>query len=171
MTFYVEREEGIRDLGLDCDEIFEKAARQALVFTDCPYECELSLTLTDDDRIRELNREHRGIDASTDVLSFPMLDFETPGDFSGAEESFAECFNPESGELMLGDIVISVDHVYRQAEEYGHGLKREFAFLIVHSMLHLQGFDHIKEADRVKMEEAQDIILDQIEITRDTPDE
>ncbi len=167
MTFCIECDEGIGIEGFDPKEVFEKAALASLAHTDCPYECEISLTLTDDPGIREMNREFRGIDKETDVLSFPMLDFKTPGDFSNAEDSFADCFNPETGELMLGDIVISADRMKAQAEEYGHSLKREIAFLIVHSMLHLQGFDHIRTDDRTAMEAAQELILNTINIRRE----
>lgn len=96
-------------------------------------------------QIHEMNLEQRGIDRPTDVLSFPMIEYEEPGDFSVIDEESAEAFNPESGELMLGDIVISKEKVLSQAEEYGHLPKREYAFLIAHSMLHLFGYDHMVE--------------------------
>ena len=102
-----------------------------------------------------MNLEHRGIDRATDVLSFPMLEFDHPGDFSIIDEETADVFDPESGELMLGDIVISVDKVLEQAQEYGHSPKREYAFLIAHSMLHLCGYDHMDDEERKVMEEKQ----------------
>ena len=83
-----------------------------------------------------------------------MLEYETPGDLNGIEES-ADAFNPETGELMLGDIVISKDRVISQAEEYGHSVRREYAFLIAHSMLHLLGYDHMEETERKLMEDRQ----------------
>lgn len=132
-----------------------------------PYEAEVTLTLTDDAGIREINREHRGIDAPTDVLSFPMLSYACAGDFSALEEDYEDNFNPDTGEILLGDIVISVDRVRAQAASYGHSEKREFAFLIVHSMLHLFGYDHIKPEEAAKMEEMQRRILDGMQITRD----
>ena len=168
MTFFVEQE---RTLELDCRELFRLAALEALRYTRCPYECEVSLTVTGDREIRELNRIHRGIDRETDVLSFPMLDFPKPGDYSWITEESTGCFNPESGELMLGDIVICADRCREQARSYGHSLKREFAFLIVHSMLHLQGFDHMQDNERLAMEQAQDEILDGIRIRRDDLEE
>lgn len=112
-----------------------------------------------------MNREFRQIDAPTDVLSFPMLEYQTPGDFSGFEEE-EDSFDPESGELLLGDIVISKDKVLRQAEEYGHSPKREFAFLIAHSMLHLFGYDHMEEDERLVMEQKQREILERVGILR-----
>ena len=84
-----------------------------------------------------MNLEQRGIDRPTDVLSFPMIEYDAPGDFSVIDEETGDAFNPETGELMLGDIVISKEKVLSQAEEYGHSPKREYAFLIAHSMLHL----------------------------------
>lgn len=125
---------------------YRETARQvietALAQEGCPYEAEISLTLTTDEEIHKVNREFRGIDRPTDVLSFPMVEYEAPADFSGVEKEQADCFNPETGELMLGDILISVDKVKEQAKKYGHSQRREYAFLIAHSMLHLMGYDH-----------------------------
>ena len=113
-----------------------------------------------------MNREHRGIDRPTDVLSFPNVDYETPADFSGIEDSIEDYFDPESGELCLGDIVISVDKVLEQAKEYGHSPKREYAFLIAHSMLHLLGYDHMEPEEAAVMEHKQEEILNRLGITR-----
>ena len=100
------------------------------------------------------------------MLSFPMVDYEFPSDFSCVDKNPESYLNPETDELLLGDIMISVDKVYEQANEYGHSRKREFAFLIAHSMLHLLGYDHIDEAERKVMEEKQEAILDALGITR-----
>ena len=113
-----------------------------------------------------MNLEHRQIDRPTDVLSFPMLEYETPGDFSFLEEDGEDCFDPDTGELLLGDIVISADKVMEQAEEYGHSVKREYAFLITHSMLHLMGYDHMMEEDAKEMEYLQEEILKELGIGR-----
>ena len=94
-----------------------------------------------------------------------MLEYETPGDLSGIEES-ADAFDPETGELMLGDIVISKDRVIAQAEEYGHSVRREYAFLIAHSMLHLLGYDHMEEEERRLMEDRQRKIMEKAGILR-----
>ena len=166
MTFYVEKDDGIKELELEYDVIFEKVAREALLYTSCPYECEINLTLTDNDGIHEMNREFRHIDSPTDVLSFPMIEFDVPADFSGVEADYQDCFNPETGELMLGDIVISTDRVLIQADDYGHSVMREFAFLIAHSMLHLQGFDHMEPQEAAAMEKAQNTILNELDIRR-----
>ncbi|MCR5773576.1 MAG: rRNA maturation RNase YbeY [Lachnospiraceae bacterium] len=166
MTFSVEVGEDIKSLDLPYSEIFGEVARAALDHTSCPYECEISLILTDDDDIRRMNKEFRGIDAATDVLSFPMIEFDEPGDFGCVSGNEAEYLDPDTGDLMLGDIVISTDHVLAQAEAYGHSVKREFAFLISHSMLHLQGFDHIEPGEAAVMEAAQEQILDKLKIRR-----
>ena len=115
MTLYIE-EEGNAALPFDVRETAELIVETVLDYEECPYEAEVNLLLTDDDEIHEMNREHRNIDRATDVLSFPMLEYETPGDLNGIEES-ADAFNPESGELMVGDIVISKDRVISEGED------------------------------------------------------
>jgi probable rRNA maturation factor len=127
----------------------------------------VNLTLTDNEGIHEINRMYRQIDAPTDVLSFPMLSYEQAGDFSALEEDYEDNFNPDTGEIMLGDIVISVDRVREQAAAYGHSERREFAFLIVHSMLHLFGYDHMTPEDAAVMEPKQRQILEEMNISRD----
>ena len=148
MTLLFE-EEGELNLSLPCEELAEKVINAALDYVECPYEAEVNLLLTMNEEIHQMNKEFREIDRPTDVLSFPMVDYETPGDFDFLEEAF-EYFNPETGELMLGDIVISKEKVIEQAEEFGHSIEREYAFLIAHSMLHLAGFDHMEEDERQK---------------------
>ena len=119
------------------------------------------------EEIHRINLEYRQIDRPTDVLSFPMLSYEKAGDFSFLEEESEDDFNPDTGEVMLGDIIISVDKVLEQAQSYGHSPKREFAFLIVHSMLHLFGYDHIDPKDAAIMEPKQKQILEEMHIVRD----
>ena len=165
MTLLIENE---TEVSLDLD--IEKEARSIIEFvleeTNCPWECEVNLTITDNDGIHRLNKEFRDIDRPTDVLSFPMADFPKAGDFSWLDDGGEDCFNPDTGELMLGDIVISADKVLEQAKEYGHSVRREFCFLIVHSMLHLIGYDHIEDSDRLVMEPLQKQILDDAGINR-----
>ncbi|MCD7817772.1 MAG: rRNA maturation RNase YbeY, partial [Lachnospiraceae bacterium] len=120
-------------LDIDLYAVAEKVIDCTLDIMECPYEVYVGLLVTDNDEIHRLNLEHRQIDRPTDVLSFPMIDFETPGDFGWLEEEGDNCFDPESGELVLGDIVISADKVVEQAEAYGHSVTREYAFLIAHS--------------------------------------
>ena len=130
------------------------------------YEAEVSVILTDNETIQEINREQRGIDSPTDVLSFPLVDYERPSDFDHVEDAVEDYFNPETGELMLGDIVISVDKVEEQAQKYGHSQKRELAFLVAHSMLHLCGYDHMEDEERLEMEQRQREILETRGYTR-----
>ena len=151
----------------DCSSIAENVVRAVLENELCPYDCSVNLLITDDENIRSINLSARDIDSPTDVLSFPMIEFATPSDFSQLEKD-PFSFDPETGFLMLGDIVVSADRTAFQAVEYGHGRLREFAFLITHSMLHLLGYDHIEEQDREIMEQKQRDILDKIGITRRT---
>ena len=161
MSLFIEEEGNIK-LDFDTEEIAALVIDAALELADCPYEAEINLLLTENAQIHEMNLEQRGIDRPTDVLSFPMIEYEEPGDFSVIDEESAEAFNPESGELMLGDIVISKEKVLSQAEEYGHLPKREYAFLIAHSMLHLFGYDHMVDEERVVMEAKQKEIMEKV---------
>lgn len=164
MTLLFE-EEGSLKLPLECEALAGKVIEAAIDYVDCPYEAEVNLLLTMNDEIHEMNRNFREIDHATDVLSFPMVDYEEAGNFKFLEDAM-EYFNPETGELMLGDIVISKEKVVSQAEEYGHSVEREYAFLIAHSMLHLFGYDHMEEEERIVMEEKQKEILEQLQILR-----
>ncbi|MDO4599269.1 MAG: rRNA maturation RNase YbeY [[Ruminococcus] gnavus] len=165
MSLYLEEEGEIR-LPFEMKEVAELVVEAALEQEGCPYEAEINLLVTTDEEIHRMNEEFRQIDRATDVLSFPMLEYDVPGDFSFAEEHPEEAFHPESGELMLGDIVISKEKVLAQAEAYGHSPKREFAFLIAHSMLHLFGYDHMEEEERLVMEQRQREIMDKVQIFR-----
>lgn len=164
MTLFFE-EEGEFKLDLPCVELAEKVINAALDYVNCPYEVEVNLLLTMNDEIQEMNRNFRSIDRSTDVLSFPMIDYKEAGNFVFLEDVM-DAFHPESGELMLGDIVISKEKVIAQAEEYGHSIEREYAFLIAHSMLHLFGYDHMEEDERIIMEQKQKEILKNLQILR-----
>ena len=122
--------------------------------------------ITDDDGIHELNRETRGIDRPTDVLSYPMVDWARPADFDAIDEDDDDIFNPDSGELLLGDIVLNQDRIASQAAEYGHPERRELAFLVAHSMLHLFGYDHMVPEEAREMEAKQAAILESLNILR-----
>lgn len=164
MTLLFE-EEGELKLPLECEQIAKKVMEAAVDYVGCPYETEVNLLLTMNKEIHEINYNYRDIDRATDVLSFPMVLYDEPAKFEFLEDAF-ECFNPETGELMLGDIVISKEKVISQAEEYGHSIEREYAFLIAHSMLHLFGYDHMEEEERIIMESKQKEILEQLQILR-----
>ena len=120
---------------------------------------EVSVNLTDDKTIHKLNKDYRGIDRPTDVLSFAFRESEEPQIFYGSEDD---------GNIIdtLGDIIISVERAKFQAEEYGHSLRREIIFLTVHGMLHLLGYDHMEEKERIEMEQEQKFIMDKLGITR-----
>lgn len=164
MTAAIENETGA-SFDFDAEELIEKTCSACLDMLGCPYEAEVEVIITDDPGIHEVNFSERGIDSPTDVLSFPMAFYETPADFEALEEQ-DDVFNPETGAYMLGSMMISADRVKKQAEEYGHSEKRELAFLTVHSMLHLMGYDHIEEEDRILMEAKQREILEHLGITR-----
>ena len=166
MTFYTENETSY-EFDFDWKTLFEEVAVAVLDSEKCPYEAQVSLLLTDNPGIHLINKETRDIDAPTDVLSFPNVEFEIEGNFDHVEEFAMDYFDPESGELILGDIIISVDKVLEQAEEFGHSKKREFAFLIAHSMLHLCGYDHMVEEEEKNMILKQESILNNLGITRD----
>ena len=165
MTISIEYE-AEKVLDLPYREIIEDTVLAALDYEGCPYEAEVNLLLVDNDIIHELNLEHRGIDRATDVLSFPMLDYQEAGDFSAIGEEQEWNCNPDTGEILLGDIIISVPKVLEQAKEYGHSPKREFAFLITHSMLHLFGYDHMEPEEAAIMENKQEKILEVLGISR-----
>lgn len=150
----------------DYKALAEQVINYAMDAEEFPYEAEVSLTLVDNDSIQEINKNYRKIDRATDVLSFPMLEYEAPGDFSHIEDMEEDNFNPDTGECMLGDIIISVDKVKEQAESYGHSQMREYAFLIVHSMLHLFGYDHMEPEEAKVMEAHQTMILNGLNIVR-----
>ena len=135
-------QEGAADLGLDLYEIAEEVISCALDYMGCPYEAQVGLLITDNEEIHRINKEQRGIDSATDVLSFPMTQYEVPGDFDFLEDEGIDCFEPDTGELMLGDIVISADKV------------------------HLIGYDHMTPEEAAQMEALQEEILEKLNITR-----
>ncbi|MBR5747123.1 MAG: rRNA maturation RNase YbeY [Clostridia bacterium] len=132
------------------ETLMKRVIRAAVSEKYPKHRFEVNVTVVGDRAIRKLNREHRGIDKATDVLSFPMFEFGTP-----------------EVPTLLGDIVISRDTAYRQAKEYGHSPRREFCFLAAHSALHLLGYDHETEAEREEMEAKQEEILNKLGITRE----
>ena len=165
MTLFLENETD-KNFAFDVEETARQVIEGVLDMEECPYETQVNVLLTDNEGIREYNREYRSIDRETDVLSFPNLEFETPGVYEVEEEQEADCFDPDTGELILGDIIISVDRVAEQAESYGHSPKREFAFLVAHSMLHLSGYDHMESEEAKVMEAKQAAILESLNILR-----
>ena len=139
------------------EKLFNDVVKESLRYEEFDPECEVSLSIVSNDEIQEINKQFREIDAPTDVLSFPLLTFEE------GEQADVN----ENNEIMLGDIIISIDKAKAQAEEYGHGLRRELAFLTAHSMLHLMGYDHMEEEEQKEMFRKQDDILNNLGITRE----
>lgn len=156
MNIYILFSDEQDKLTLDFDpvQLCEDCTRQALIEEEIEDDAEVSLTFTDNEEIRKLNAEYRDIDRETDVLSFPL------GDENGYE------VNPETDALLLGDIVISLEKAKAQAEEYGHTMKREVAFLIAHSLFHLLGYDHITPEEEKEMFAKQENVLSALGITR-----
>ena len=154
------------ELSFDAEKTAKKVIGEVLSHEGCPYECEVSLTLVDAEEIQDLNRRFRNIDSVTNVLSFPLVPFETPSEF-GMLDDMEDCFDPDTGDLMLGDIVICVPRMREQAAEYGHSTLREFSFLAAHSMFHLLGYDHMTKEEAEDMERRQEEVLDVLNIRRD----
>lgn len=164
MTIQIDYETD-RQLDIDYTALANKVAQQILDSENCPYEASVNLVITDNEEIKRVNAEFRNISAPTDVLSFPMIPFETPADYSVVEDQ-DEYFDLDTDELLLGDVMISVDRVFSQAEEYGHSTEREFSFLFAHSMLHLLGYDHMEPDETAVMEKKQAQALEVLGIRR-----
>nr|WP_113674936.1 rRNA maturation RNase YbeY [Vallitalea guaymasensis] len=147
-------------------DIINKVIAVSLDQEKCPYEIEVSVTITNNEEIRKINREHRDMDKPTDVLSFPLIDFTKPSEFEDIDEDNDEWFDLDTGELMLGDIIISLERAYEQAKEYGHSIEREIGFLTAHSMLHLMGYDHIINEEEQVMNAKQQQILNEVGLKR-----
>lgn len=165
MISYVENETEV-EMSFDIQEILNKIMDAVMDMEGCPYETTVNLLLTDNAGIREYNKNYRDQDRETDVLSFPNIPFDKEGDFTIVETDEADYFDPDSGELILGDIILSVDRIFSQAQEYGHSVLREFAFLTAHSMFHLCGYDHMEEQEAAVMEKKQEAVLTKLGITR-----
>ncbi len=167
MTFYVENETE-EQFEFNIEELIKSLTLKVLETESVPFkDVTLNVTFTDDESIREINRDFREIDKATDVLSFPAIDFPSAADFSLVEEGSPDYFDPDTKELILGDIMISLERAHAQAEEYGHSFKREIAFLITHSLLRLIGYDHMTDEERTVMEGKQEAVLQALNITRE----
>jgi len=167
MTFYVENETD-ESFEFDIEKLIEELAAKVLKSEKVKYKnVTLNVLFTDNAGIKTINSEFRNIDKETDVLSFPAIPFEKPGDFSVIKGCEADYFDPDTDELILGDIMISLERAHSQAEEYGHSFRREVAFLITHSLLHLLGYDHMTDDERTVMEKKQEAVLTALKITRE----
>lgn len=141
--------------------LIEKTIEMCMESEKLEKDFEVSVIIVDDNEIREINKEHRDIDKSTDVLSFPMAEF-----VNGELISDDGDYNLEQEELLLGDIIISAETAKRQSIEYGHSFEREIAFLTAHSCFHLLGYDHMEENEEKIMIDKQERILEIIGLPR-----
>lgn len=158
----IENEQDEIKINKEIEETIKTVIDASLLYENCDFDAEVSVTIVDNESIRKINKETRDIDRPTDVLSFPMLYFDENGDIIDSD------FDMDGDVLVLGDIVISAERAKEQAEEFGHSFRREIAFLTVHSMLHLLGYDHVDdpEGERI-MFAKQEEILDKLGIKRE----
>lgn len=157
----IENEQEKEEVTEEVTEAINNVCEAVLKEEACDFDAQISITLVDNESIREINKEQRDIDRATDVLSFPMLEFDEEGNADGDYEMDGEF-------VMLGDIVISMERAREQSIEYGHSFLREIAFLTAHSMLHLLGYDHVDDAEGEKiMCEKQEKVLNLLGITRE----
>ncbi len=164
MTLTIE-EEVESSFNFDYRKLAEDVVLSAMEFEKFPFEAEVNLFLVSSEEIHAINQEYRQVNAPTDVLSFPMIHYHHPGDFSQMEQE-EDNFNPDTEEALLGDIVLCVDLGGRRIIKKKNSEKREYAFLILHSMLHLFGYDHMTQEESAVMEEKQNKILNQMGIYR-----
>ena len=166
MSVNIENEYGDIDIK-NYEDVITSIVQASLEFVGCPYPCEVNVLLTDNDSIHEINNQQRNIDRATDVLSFPLIDYTIPGNFDGLEDSRCDYFDLTTDELLLGDIVISIDKVYEQATEYNHSKTRELAFSCSPQHAPFVRYDHMEDDERRVMEEMQEKILTMKGYTRD----
>ena len=141
--------------------LIRKVIRAALLAEGLTAPCEIDVLLTGDAGIQALNREQRGVDSPTDVLSFPEFEL-SPGELPGEEDA-----DPGTGLIPLGDMVINLERAAAQAKEYGHSNRRELAYLVIHSVLHLLGYDHMDEGpEKARMREREEAVLESLDLRR-----
>lgn len=158
-----ENNQNVIEITEEINDAIKKAIEASLKYENCDFDAEVSVTIVDNEEIKEINNIQRGIDKATDVLSFPILEFDEDGNAVDCDFDYSE-----EGNVILGDIVISAERAMEQAEEFGHSFLREMAFLTVHSMLHLLGYDHVDDPEgEALMIKKQKDILDGLGITRD----
>jgi probable rRNA maturation factor len=150
------------------ERIIEEVILTALKEEAVDKDCEISVIFVDNDSIKEINKETRNIDKETDVLSFPMLDYPKGKVYKDIYLNYnfdASFFNEE--DLVLGDVVLSLEKAKEQSEDFNHSFTRECSYLVVHSILHLLGYDHMEEDEKKIMREREESILEKLNITRE----
>ncbi|MBE7038905.1 MAG: rRNA maturation RNase YbeY [Ruminococcaceae bacterium] len=160
LRLYIDNNQDKINVDKDLEKLVDTVIKKALEYEGVNEKCEVNLMFVDNDEIKEINSEQRNIDNVTDVLSFPMLDAKN-GEIKVSESDFFE------GYLVLGDIVISLERAKEQAEEFGHSFFREVGFLTCHSILHLLGYDHMEDDDRMIMRKKEEDVLSLLELTRE----
>ena len=154
----------------EVEALISKVLEQGLTLEQIQEPVEISVTITSAEAVHEINREYRGVDRTTDVLSFPMVEYGAPALELNADrrnELIASSdLDPDTGCYVLGDIILNYEQAGIQAEEYGHSRTREIAFLTVHSLLHLLGYDHMEEQEDAQMRMHQNAVLESLQITR-----
>ncbi len=158
---FIEDEQETMKLSAEMLTMLEEVVLTCLLQENLTSACEVDITLTNDSRIREINRQFRDKDVATDVLSFPLVDMK-----DGVIGSTEGDYDLDEDLLMLGDIVISVEMALKQAGEYGHSIERELAFLTAHGVYHLLGYDHIDDATENRMMDKQEKVLEKLELKR-----
>ena len=148
-------------------EELKKVILCALKEEEVEVPTEISLVFVDNEEIREINNDTRNIDRETDVLSLPMLDYEDKKVFKEMYKNYDFDVTYKDGEdIVLGDIVLSLEKALEQSKEYNHSFQREASYLVVHSVLHLLGYDHMVEEDKTVMRRREEEILEKLNITR-----
>ncbi|MGL5615403.1 MAG: rRNA maturation RNase YbeY [Sarcina sp.] len=164
---YVDNRQNKFEITEDFQKNLMKTIEFALKEEEVDKPCEISLVFVDNEEIREINNQTRGMDKATDVLSFPMLDYPEDEVYKDAYKgyNFNESFY-DGDELVLGDIVLSLERAEEQRVEYNHSFERECSYLVVHSVLHLLGYDHMEGVEKIKMRNREEEILSKLNITR-----
>lgn len=150
----------------ELERLIEDCVSQTLKMERVNIPVEVSILLVDDHQIHQLNRQYRGVDSPTDVLSFPMLEF-GEGQDRGELQAVLNAACRDGQTLLLGDIVLSLERAQHQAQEYGHSFSREVGYLVVHGMLHLLGYDHEQEEQRLRMRQKEEKVMEMLGLSRE----
>ncbi len=159
---FIEDEQTVVTLKDEQLQLLKKTVMQCLKDETISRGCEINILLTDDESIRQINKQHREIDMSTDVLSFPIADIK-----NGEILSDQGDIDMDEGLLLLGDIIISVETALKQSEDYGHSFERELAFLTAHGLFHLLGYDHMQKDEETVMISKQESALEKLGLKRE----
>lgn len=165
MILFIEDERG--ELDAEAQNLMQRCADAAQATEGVSVQTAVFIEIVDDEAIRVINREQRSKDASTDVLSFPTVNYPAGKTASACEDRLKREYDPDAGACVLGDIIISIDHVRAQAKEYGHSEQRETGYLLTHGLFHLMGYDHMTDTDKPVMRAMEERALASIGLTRE----